>query len=624
MTQADCAFGMCVSYQWQEGADLLNSWHNSTRASETFFTYDENGRVIHTKTNGIWNDDRFDYREGETAYLPGGKAAAAQRFQYDNNENITAEIDALGGIVAHRYDGNGFRTATSDPNGHASATRYDIWGNVKQFTDAEGRSTIYGWGDYGELDIVIDGAGNRKTYEHDFRANVISETDAEGHVTRLTRDDKGRVIETQFANGGVERRTWDEFNRLTSVTDAKGHVTRFEYDAFNRLIAATDALGGVTRRAYAAAAGGFDVATEVTRPDGVAAARAFDGQGQLATVRDGEGGPGATAMARSACLKRSAIRRAARSPSAMTLRAALLTVTNALGRVYRFTRDAAGRVSEEEDFNGRVKRYRRDAAGQVTETLKPDGARLAYGYDKSGLLRRIESFAADGKAEDTTRFSYDRRGLLVQAENRAALIEIERDRNGRIIEECLNGKRVKLSRDTMGSRILREILHADGSDLVRLIRDPLGAVEKLTAGAAEFAFARDALGRETKRSGKAFALDQRFDAAGQLTTQAAGGVKRAYEYDRAFAPVRIDDPLWGETKLAYDGNGQLASADGAASAERSPMTRRGMSRGHRPALRRVMAARHTAPRRLTAGSPLPAECQDRARAEGRAHPPAAR
>ncbi len=120
----------------------------------------------------------------------------------------------------------------------------------------------------------------------------------------------------------------------------------------------------------------------------------------------------------------------------------------------------------------------------------------------------------------------------------------------------------------MGSRILREILHADGSDLVRLIRDPLGAVEKLTAGAAEFAFARDALGRETKRSGRAFVLDQRFDAAGQLTAQAAGGVKRAYEYDRAFAPVRIDDSLWGETKLAYDGNGQLASADGAAGAER--------------------------------------------------------
>ena len=50
----------------------------------------------------------------------------------------------------------------------------------------------------------------------------------------------------------------------------------------------------------------------------------------------------------------------------------------------------------------------------------------------------------------------------------------------------------------------------------------LGRGGKLTAGAAEFAFARDALGRETKRSGKAFVLDQRFDAAGQLTGQSSG------------------------------------------------------------------------------------------------------
>ena len=391
MTEADCAFGMSVSYQWQEGADLLDSWHNSTRASETFFTYDENGRVIHTKTNGIWNDDKFDYREGETAYLPGGKAAAAQRFQYDYNENITAEIDALGGFVAHRYDGNGFRTATTDPNGHASATRYDIWGNVKEFTDAEGRSTIYGWGDYGELDIVIDGAGNRKTYEHDLRANVISETDAEGHVTRLTRDDKGRVIETQFANGATERRTWDDFNRLTSVTDAKGHVTRFEYDAFNRLIAATDALGGVTRRAYAAAAGGFDMATSVTRPDGVTVTRAFDGQGQLASVRDGEG---RTWRYRNGAF---GVLEAISDPKGGTLsfgydiEGRILTVTNALGRVYRFTRDAAGRVSEEEDFDGRVKRYRRDAAGQVIETLKPDGARLPMAMTRAGFCGALRA-----------------------------------------------------------------------------------------------------------------------------------------------------------------------------------------------------------------------------------------
>jgi RHS repeat-associated protein len=594
MVSADCAFGMSVRYQWQANADLIDSWHNSTKASETHFTYDESGRVVHTATNGIWNNDRFDYGEGETAYLPGGKTANAQRFQYDEHENITAEIDALGGTVAHRYDSAGFRISTRDANGNDARRRYDFWGNVKEFTDAEGRSTIYGWGDYGELDIVIDGAGNRKTYSHDDLANVISETDAEGHTTRLTRDDKGRIIATQFANGSIETRTWDENNRLTSVTDAKGHVTTFAYDCFNRLIASTDPLGGVTRRVYHAGAGGFAAVSEMIRPDGVTVARSFDGQGQLASVRDGEGRSWFYRNGAFGVLEQITDPKGGVLSFGYDIEGRLLTVTNALGRVYRFARDAAGRVTQEEDFDGRVKRYTRDAAGQVTETLKPDGARLSYGYDKSGLLKRIETFGPDGEAEDVARFWYDGRGLLVQAENGAALIELERDRNGRIIDETVNGQRVKSKRDSSGLRIVRELVGIGGG-LTEYVRDPLGAVEQLTSGDAAFTFSRDALGRETQRTtGTGFELMQRFDPAGQLIEQRAGAAqisrhsvsalglnlplpatadsgpqaRRLYAYDRAFAPVKVDDAIWGETRFAHDGNGQIASADGASGTER--------------------------------------------------------
>jgi RHS repeat-associated protein len=594
MARADCACGMSVQYQWRADQDLLDSWHNSTKASETHFTYDEGGRIVHTATNGIWNNDRFDYGEGETAYLPGGKAANAQRFQYDEHENITAEIDALGGSVAHRYDSAGFRISTRDANGNEARTRYDAWGNVKEFTDAEGRSTIYGWGDYGELDIVIDGTGNRKTYSHDDQANVISETDAEGHTTRLTRDGKGRIIETLFANGSIERRTWDDFNRLTSVTDAKGHVTTFEYDAFNRLTASTDPLGGVTRRSYHAGPGGFASVSEMTRPDGVAVARSFDGQGQLASVRDGEGRTWRYRNGAFGVLEQITDPKGGALSFGYDIEGRLLSVTNALGRVYRFSRDAAGRVTEEEDFDGRVKRYTRDAAGQVTETLKPDGARLNYGYDKSGLLKRIETFGPDGAAEDVARFWYDGRELLVQAENGAALIELERDRNGRIIDETVNGQRVKSRRDSSGLRIVRELVGIGGG-LSAYVRDPLGAVEQLTSGDAAFDFSRDALGRETgRRSGSGFELTQRFDPSGQLIEHRAGAAqtsrlsvsplglnlptpatadsapqaRRLYAYDRAFAPVKIVDAIWGETKFAHDGNGQIASADGASGTER--------------------------------------------------------
>ncbi|MEF2074907.1 hypothetical protein, partial [Consotaella aegiceratis] len=92
------------------------------------------------------------------------------------------------------------------------------------------------------------------------------------------------------------------------------------------------------------------------------------------------------------------------------------------------------------------------------------------------------------------------------------------------------------------------------------------------------------MGRERGRVLGGFRLEQRYDAAGQIVAQEAGprhpavhdrsrlGVtvpvreearrarehaRRLYDYDKAFAPVSIDDALWGERRLSYDGNGQL-------------------------------------------------------------------
>ncbi|MBF2715071.1 RHS repeat-associated core domain-containing protein [Agrobacterium vitis] len=597
MREATCAFGMSVHYVWERDRDLLVSWNNLTRQSETHFTYDDDGRVVHTRTNGIWNNDRFDYREGETDYLPGGVEAQAQTFRYDEHENVTAEIDALGGVVAHGYDRHGFRISTKNQNGYESRTRYDVHGNVKELTDPEGRSTVYGWGDNGELLIAIDGAGNKRTYKHDDNANVISEKDAEGHETRLVRDARGRVVETHFPNGAIERRAWDAHNRLASVTDVKGNTSRFVYDAFGRLVETIGPTGAVTKHIYRAGAGGFDTVSAVIRADGVQVTRSFDGAGQLATVTDGEGRMWHYRYGAFGVLQAIVDPKGGELKLATDIEGRVISVTNAVGRVYSFERDAAGRVVAEEDFDGRVWHYARDAAGQIIETVKPDGAKLRYAYDKSGLIKRIEGFTAKGEPEDITRFWYDARGLLISAENSAALVEFERDRNGRIIGESLNGRRIKSRRDAMGNRILREITGAGGS-LAQYIRDPLGAVEQMVAGDTEITFKRDVLGRETERRMGGFHLLQRFDAAGQLAAQAAGPavaggldvsrlgwnipggggersararpghIHRVYEYDRAFAPTSIEDGLWGKRQYTYDDNGQLTDSEAAFGSER--------------------------------------------------------
>ncbi|MGU3388439.1 hypothetical protein ACLBYG_28345 [Methylobacterium sp. D53M] len=140
MDRADCAFGMSVDYAWQPDRPLLARWHNRTRRSQTAFSYDDAGRVVHTETTGLWNGDRFlyDAQARRTTYLPGGDAARAQVSAYNENDNVTAETDALGATTRHSFDRYGFRIATTDATGATVRTRYDIFGNVRSTSTPRG------------------------------------------------------------------------------------------------------------------------------------------------------------------------------------------------------------------------------------------------------------------------------------------------------------------------------------------------------------------------------------------------------------------------------------------------------------------------------------------------------
>ena len=141
---------------------------------------------------------------------------------------------------------------------------------------------------------------------------------------------------------------------------------------------------------------------------------------------------------------------------------------------------------------------------------------------------------------DSERFIYDARGLLIEAEDRAAKVTLERDRNGRIGAESQNHRRITSVYDACGRRVERRIGFAAGWDpsgqapigfqgftpadiaagrivtpytlaplsapaadgITRYAFDPMGMLAELAFGAAEpgrpvqrLTFTRDALGR---------------------------------------------------------------------------------------------------------------------------------
>ncbi|KTS28982.1 hypothetical protein NS228_15145 [Methylobacterium indicum] len=248
----------------------------------------------------------------------------------------------------------------------------------------------------------------------------------------------------------------------------------------------------------------------------------------------------------------------------------VIAVTNQTGHVYHLIRDPAGRVVAEENFDGRRNEYTRDPAGRVTQTRKPDGSRLVYAYDRSDRLTAILTFASDdpegAPPRDETHLRYDGRGLLVEASSRAARVVLERDGNGRIVAETTNGRRVESRLDGLGRRIERRIgAGQPGASLVRIGRDPLGALASLTIDDhAPLAFTRDRSGG--RRGGpprKASCWSRPSDPVGQLRHQRAGRegqAGRSYAWDRAGAPTLIDDALFGPAAYRYDGNGPKARA----------------------------------------------------------------
>lgn len=223
------------------------------------------------------------------------------------------------------------------------------------------------------------------------------------------------------------------------------------------------------------------------------------------------------------------------------------------------------------DFDKRSTRYERDAVGRAVATIKPDGARLEYSYDRTGLTTRIEAFGPDRKLQDKVAFTYDRRGLLVEAKNGSARVEYIRDRNGRIVEEDVNGRRAKSRYDARGRRIERRVFSGVdqphevriGEHFTRYAYDPLGAVAEIMVGDhAPLAFGRDALGREVeRRSARGFSLSQGWDAGGRLSEQRTRLMSRRFGWTRADGLASISGGPFGDVRYAHDTRGLIARAE---------------------------------------------------------------
>ncbi len=571
-------------------------------ATETF-EYDDKDRIVRmgTRTGGEFN---FTYDDQGRCLRAVGKDGYYDRvFRYLSHLGWTEVTDSAGQIWRYEYLPSGQVIRTLSPMGVESVTKFDDEGRILEEVDGNGNKFLKEYSEAGDYASVTNALGEVTRFEHNARHQLTRLIDALGHPWELEYDSAGRTLASTDAMGdkwtctleadgqpavirnsmGHERRfTYDANGNVAQWTDWQGGVYAYAYDGLGRALARTDPLGRTTRFTY----DDKDNVTNVKSPSGEIMRMEYDAAGLLVASTDTSGK--ITRYKWGTCgrlLKSIDPSGAARKYWWTNEPDRLAKVIDAKGREYRFEYDGDGRPVRETDFEGKVFEREFDNAFNLVLTRDPAGLEIAMEYDP--LHRVIKKTLPDGAEES---YQYGPRAQLLSATNPDATIGFAYDKLGRVIKESRGDFTVESEYDAVHNRVLcrsslgheARFAYGPNRDLVSLLLD----------GKHDIAFARDAMGRETRRdlSGGPH-LDQSWDVQDRMLSQSvehpsrgrdlavAGGSVESYVLGPAQSAMRIlrsfthapdgssfrvDDAHRGLTDFGYDTAGRLTSASRAS------------------------------------------------------------
>lgn len=464
----------------------------------------------------------------------------ARKLAYDEHLWKTAETDALGQVTRVAYDTRGNETLREWPDGSRATASYDADDQPLAMTDALGVKWQWEYDPRKRLLCRRNDAGEITRLEYDGRAlRRVTRTDERSFIYEY--DEAENIRRTTCPDGTLQESWHDRNGRLTKVRDALGRVRRMTYDNEGR-VALLQEPGGIWRQLT------------------------YSGEGDIIEYRDN---------LRQAHFGYSGFHRVARRVEGgeqvsyhYDSEADLSKVVNELNEEHSFTRDACGRVVEEDGFDGRHYAFTRDLAGRVCTTVHPGGAQDKLAYDKRGRVVALSH--ADGTADE---YEYDPSGNLLMARNDTGTVTWIRDARGRPLREDFEGEWVESAYDTLGRRV--EVRSSRGLRQ-HLTLAPMGTTLRVAVwGASDGGveeprwradFERDALGRETRRSLPGGSSSSReYDERGlpqlqSLSSAQAPARSTRYKWDGRGRLTEREDSISGAVSFSHDARGRLSAA----------------------------------------------------------------
>ncbi|MET4025769.1 YD repeat-containing protein, partial [Marinobacter sp. MBR-99] len=250
------ADGSTTTYEYDGAGNLLREvqYANTQAPRELHYTYDLNNRLVtFLDVDGTVTTFTYDGANNKTSETitntDDPNAVRRTEYEYDLNNRLVNEVfdrDGLNITQTIGYDLAGNAIEKTDGNGSTTKTEYDLNNRVTRQIDALGNDTRFGYDAVGNRTAITDANGNT--------TNIVYDNN-----NRATQEIGPRVQVYSSATGALEwtrptvTRSYDGAGNEIQTTDAQGYVTTRYFDSNDRMVAEINSDNVLTQWSYNAA-----------------------------------------------------------------------------------------------------------------------------------------------------------------------------------------------------------------------------------------------------------------------------------------------------------------------------------------------------------------------------------
>jgi RHS repeat-associated protein len=421
-----------------------------------------------------------------------------ERWKYDPNGNPVEHQDRGGAVWRSVYKSWNALSQEIDPLGHVTAYEHSVQGLVAKVTDPGGTVTEYGY-DLKENLVEVRRHGRvRERYSLDKAGNIIAKKNTHGRTLVAWEIGAGNLATVRTLGSGEKHAfAYDEMGRVTKAETPAG-TAEFSYDEDDRILSDTRDGKGVVHEfdldqlITTTYFNKFKVAYEVNDNGDLTVIDPLGGEHRFQRSVNGLIGKhfadGDRELcqfdARGRCLRKALVRsRSSAGPwmrgYAYSSAGDLVSVSDTLRGLTRYSYDAAHRLAQEVLPDGTPRRFAYDAAGNLhaqpglANVAMGSGNRLAQANGDRFTYNERDHLSERTGPSGTTRYEYNDLDMLVRCDVNGEAWTASYDAYCRRVAKTWRGRTTTYYWDDF--RLAAEVRH-DGSVRIYVYADETALV----------------------------------------------------------------------------------------------------------------------------------------------------